>query len=181
MKINSLVLLQNLKEMTLNHLQSAKEWKELPLDTLQKRPKENAWNALECLEHLNFYGDFYLIEIEKQLKNSSKPSQKYFHSGILGNYFAKMMVPKEKGGKMKTFKEMNPMGQKLDQSVIEKFIFQQEKMLELLDLATHKNLTKIKTSISITNWIKLRIGDTFRVVINHNERHMQQARKALFA
>lgn len=180
MKYNSVQLLEELKELTENHLIQVNKWKKLPMKKWVQRPNENSWNALECLEHLNYYGNFYLPEIEQQMKSSNISHSEIFHSGILGNYFAKSMLPKEKGGKMKTFKEMNPIGKNLDQSVIEQFISQQEKLLELLDLAHQKDLTKIKTSISLSKWIKLRLGDTFRIVIYHNKRHLQQAEKALF-
>lgn len=180
MKIKSQLLLQDLRKMTEDHVQKVKNWKELPQENWQKKPNPQTWNALECLEHLNYYGEFYLKEMENKMKHSSQPTPEYFHSGILGNYFAQMMLPKQKGGKMKTFKEMNPMGKNLEMKVVDNFLFQQEKLLELLTLAESKNLRKIKTSISISKWIKLRLGDTFRVVIYHNERHIQQAEKVLF-
>lgn len=82
---------------------------------------------------------------------------------------------------MNTFKEMNPFEKNLDQSVIDKFIKQQKELLDLLKLAESKNLTKIKTRISISKWIKLRLGDTFRVVIYHNFRHIKQAEKAILS
>lgn len=82
---------------------------------------------------------------------------------------------------MNTFKEMNPFEKKLDQSVIDKFIKQQKELLDLLKSAESKNLTKIKTRISISKWIKLRLGDTFRVIIYHNFRHIKQAEKAILS
>lgn len=39
------------------------------------------------------------------------------------------------------------------------------------------DLNKTKTAISISKWFKLKLGDTFKVVIYHNERHIAQARK----
>ncbi len=49
----------------------------------------------------------------------------------------------------------------------------------LLEQSRDTNLTKIKTSISISKWIKLRLGDTFRIVIYHNLRHITQVKKIL--
>ena len=86
---------------------------------------------------------------------------------------------KEKLNKMKTFKDKNPLGSKLDKSTIERFISQQEQVLNLLDKSRKIDLSKTKTAISISKLIKLRIGDTFRVVIYHNERHLVQAEKIL--
>ncbi|MGB5319679.1 DinB family protein [Eudoraea sp.] len=172
-------LLQDLTTRTQRHIEQVGQWKELPLSTLIKRPSPEAWNVLECLEHLNMFGEFYLAEIERSLKKAENDFNPKFHSGILGNYFANGMLPKTKTKKIKTFKDKNPINQSLDTKVLDRFIRQQEKMLALLDKAKTKNLNKIRTSISITKWIKLKLGDTFRIVIYHNERHIEQAKKAI--
>jgi hypothetical protein len=52
-------------------------------------------------------------------------------------------------------------------------------MLELLEAARTVDLTRTKTGISITNLIKLRLGDTLRVVVYHNWRHIEQAQRAI--
>ncbi len=52
-------------------------------------------------------------------------------------------------------------------------------LLDVLDMSKKVNLTKTKTGISISKWLKLRLGDTFRVVIYHNQRHILQAKKVL--
>jgi hypothetical protein len=65
--------------------------------------------------------------------------------------------------------------------VITKFLDQQKQLLELLTKAQSVDLNKVKTSISISRWIKLRLGDTLRVVIYHNQRHMKQAGRILAA
>lgn len=46
-------------------------------------------------------------------------------------------------------------------------------------MAQQVSLNKTKTGISISTWIKLKLGDTFKVVIYHNKRHIVQALKAL--
>jgi uncharacterized damage-inducible protein DinB len=45
----------------------------------------------------------------------------------------------------------------------------------LLQSAREVDLNRTKTAISITKLITLKLGDTFRFVITHNERHMAQA------
>ena len=60
-----------------------------------------------------------------------------------------------------------------------RLVNQQKRMLDLLDQSRKVNLNKIKTGITIANWIKLRLGDTFRVVIYHNQRHIVQANTVL--
>lgn len=148
-------------------------------EDLNKRANEEAWSALECIAHLNIYGDFYIPEIRKNIeKTSYKSPAKLVKGGVLGNYFVKMVGPLENSKKMKTLAATNPIGSKLDFSTLVKFKAQQEELIELLELAAKVDLNKTKTSISIAKWIKIRLGDAFRVVIYHNQRHMTQALNA---
>ncbi len=182
MKIKSKQLIDDLRQLTLRNIAEAEKFLSAEYELLNWKSDETSWSVLECLEHLNRYGDFYLPELRRRMDESKhKTASVWFKSGLLGNYFAKMMLPKEKLNKMKTFKPMNPIGSKLDISVLNKFIEQQETLLDLLEKAGQIDLSKTKTSISISNLIKLRIGDTFRFVIYHNQRHLVQCQKAQIA
>lgn len=175
--MKSTELIQELIEMTNKNIFEVEKYKNLNLDQLNSKPTDTSWSILECLEHLNLYGDFYIPEINTRISNSKLPSSDLFKTGLLGNYFAKSMLPKEKLNTMKTFKNMNPLGSDLDKSIIDRFLNQQQDLLEILKKVESKNLNKIKTSISISKLIKLKLGDTLRVVIYHNKRHIVQANK----
>ncbi len=180
MKITNKELIQDLIKRTQDHLNQVEQYRQMELEDLNWKEHTEKWSVLECIEHLNRYGDFYIPEITQRIQNSSTTaSNPTFKSGWLGNYFAESMLPKEKLNKMNTFKSMNPVGSQLDKSVLDKFIRQQKQLLDLLEKSRSLNLSKIKTAISISKWIKLRLGDTFRVVIYHNYRHMVQAEKVL--
>lgn len=126
-------------------------------------------------------GTSYLPEIENRIKSAQSSINEEFKSGWLGNYFAVSMLPGEPGkmNKMKTFKSINPHGQLLSRDTIDRFLNQQKHMLQLLDAAEKVDLNKVKTSISISKFIKLKLGDTLRVVIYHNDRHIVQAERVV--
>ncbi len=179
MTIDSETLIRDLIERTRKNINQAEKFNLLKTDRLDFRHEKNSWSILECFEHLNLYGDFYIPEIKTRIDSSKTQPTTKFKSGVLGNYFAKSMLPKEKLNKMKTFKDKNPIRRKLDKLTIDRFILQQEQILELLDRSRNIDLNKTKTAISISKLIKLRLGDTFRVVVYHNERHIVQANNIL--
>lgn len=179
MKISIADLLDELKDMTQQHLRFAEILSLKPEHELNFRTSEDSWSTLECLEHLNRYGNLYIPEISRAMSSTGKSSQSYFKPGILGNYFAKSMLPKDKLNTMKTLKSMNPIHSNLDKNVVDLFIIHQGKLLELLEKAQYIDLEKTKTSISISKLIKLRLGDTFRFVIYHNKRHIGQIKRIL--
>lgn len=177
MKISTSDLLDELKNRTREHMQYAGTLLHKPENDLNFRISPDSWSALECLEHLNRYGDFYIPELTNKISGSGTASQPFFKPGILGNYFAKSMLPKGKLNKMKTLKAMNPIHSQLKRNVIEEFIIQQKQLLELLEKAGNVDLEKTKTGISISKLIKLKLGDTLRFVIYHNARHIEQVKR----
>lgn len=172
-------LIQSLIEQTRQIINQVEKLKEYNLQTLTWKQNTTSWNILECLEHLNLYGNFYLPEIERNILHSTTHSEVEFKSGFLGDYFAKSMLPKEKLHKMKTFKNKNPLNTNLGTEVIEKFIMQQIKLLDLLTQSRKVSLNKVKIQTSISSLIKLKLGDTFQFLINHHIRHLQQIESIL--
>lgn len=177
--MNSEAIINELIELTQKNLNDVQSFKNLTDNQLNFKHSTESWSILECIEHLNRYGNFYIPEISGRLKHSKFKVSPTFKTGLLGNYFAKSMLPKEKPNKMKTFKSMDPNNSALDRQTLDTFIQQQKSLIELLNDAKNTDLTKVKTAISISKLIKLRLGDTFRVVIYHNLRHIVQAKKAL--
>ncbi|WBX73231.1 DinB family protein [Tenacibaculum pacificus] len=173
---NTKELLSELKQTVVSHINYVESLKNNTTEELQYKKTAKSWSVLECLEHLNLYSEFYNNEIRKRIEKSKHQKSTVFKAGFLGNKFALDMLPKEGVKTMNTFKSKNPIYSKLDKKVVlERFIIFQEELLQLLELAENKNLTKIKTAITLPI-LKFRLGDTFRFVINHNQRHIAQAK-----
>ncbi len=180
MKIQTEALIVDLTNRTQQLIREAESFKEKPDEQLNYKQHAESWSILECLEHLNLYGRFYIPEIRKRIREGKGKAEPVFKSGWLGNYFANSMLPKAKLNKMKTFKNMNPLNSQLDKRVIDEFISQQKELLTLLEESRKVSLNKTRTAISISKLIKLKLGDTFRFVIYHNQRHMVQAQRIEF-
>lgn len=182
MKIPATQLINELIQQTEKATATVRAYRDLPIEQLNRKPLPESWSILECLEHLNLYGDFYLPEMERRIlaaKTLNKAS--IFRSGVIGNYFANLMKPGKKMKKMQSPKDKNPVHAQstLSEATIERFLKQQEHLLRLLQLAKKVDLTRTKTAISISTMIKLRLGDTFRFYVYHIERHIAQAQRIL--
>ncbi|MEO6639200.1 MAG: DinB family protein [Ginsengibacter sp.] len=181
MKIGSIELINHLVEKVENAKKSVENLNKYTVEQLNAKSHGDAWSTLECLEHLNLYGDFYLQEIENKILQQKKQANKsMFNSGLVGNYFANLMMVKNgKIKKMKTPTDMNPGNSTLTKTTIQRFLKQQEKLIRLLNQAKEVDLTNTKTAIKLTRLIKLRLGDTFRFLVYHIERHILQAEKSI--
>ncbi len=170
-------LLQELSAQTARLLSFAEAVSNLDDKALQQRPNAQSWSILECLEHLNLYGDFYLPAVRKAIAGAPSSKTETFKSGWLGTYFVKSMEPA--GKKMKTFKDKDPLNAALNRSVITRFADQHNQWLKLLKAAEKVNLNHTKVPISIAPWLKLRLGDIFLFVFAHEARHQAQMEQLL--
>jgi hypothetical protein len=133
---------------------------------LLEQPAPGKWNVVQVLEHLQ----------------QNKPSVETFKPGWIGDYFTKMMRPTPEGKvkyKMKAPKDHRPNPHLDHVPVIQTFIDQQQTLLNLLEKAKSKNIGSIRTPISISRFIKLKAGDTFRFLVAHEQRHFLQISRTL--
>ena len=140
---------------------------------MEYRPRETSWNALECIEHLNFYGEFYLNRIDRAIHSSHSTPQSHFKPGWLGAYFAEIILPGKKP--MKTAKDMNPNEMTLRPQVLERFWEQHGRLQSLIGQSAKVSLEHIRIETSLSPFIRLKLGDLLHFVINHNLRHLHQA------
>ncbi|MBO9595044.1 MAG: DinB family protein [Niabella sp.] len=179
MTIQSQPLLDALTGLSKEHIRFAETLQTLPDATLTRRPAAGGWNVLECIEHLNRYSAYYLEAIQTCIRNAGSQPSAVYKPGWLGNYFSKVIHPDTSAKKMKTPAPMNTQDAPLTRSVLTAFISNQQQLTGLLKAAQQVDLGKEKTGTSLSKLIRLKLGDTLRFVVYHNERHTRQARKAL--
>lgn len=174
-------VLNDLKQRTERFIAQAEKWKSLTQDQLNWRESSEKWSVLQCLEHLNLYGDFYLPEFEKRILAATQiNSDPEFKGGWFAEKTANGMLPKDNklSNSMNTFKNMNPDHSKLTITILDRFLKQQHQMLTMLEKAESVNIAKVKCKITLPV-IKFNLGSTFKFVIYHNERHLWQASNVL--
>ena len=114
----------------------------------------------------------------------TKDLSAWFVPGFWGNYFTRMISPTnvyEIKNKMKTGKAFIPSkGENVD-AVFSEFLQHQNKYLHILEVARRRNLNNIRIPVSISRFIRLKLGDILRFLVAHQQRHMIQARNALKA
>jgi hypothetical protein len=183
MTFNKEQLINDLLSMTDESTKKVLELKKLSSEELNYKETPERWSILECIEHLNLYGDFYLPEIENtMLKQKPISRADTFQSGLIGNYFANLMQVKNgKITKMKTPQDKNPVNSLLTVTTLDRFLKQQERLRSLLEQSRKIDLTRTKVSISLTKFIRLRLGDTFRFFVFHIDRHVKQAENVLLS
>ena len=174
-------LLQSVVERMSQLRRRIESLRQNPIKALTAIPGKNRWSALQCFEHLNAYGDYYLPAMENALTQhqESHSANLTYTSGWLGGYFVRLMQPKKAvPGKMKSPADKLPSAAPSDLIIIDQCL-KQLTALERLTKAAHRvDISKARVPISIGKWIRLKWGDALLVLITHMERHVQQAERA---
>lgn len=143
---------------------------------------KSKWSVVQILEHLNAYNRHYLPLMEKNLSVVTPTHDEWFTPGFWGEKFTKMMKPTnvyQIKNKMKAMKAYSfPNSLNVD-TVLKEFLAHQDTWLKLLETAKGRDLNAIRIPITLTTLVKLKVGDMFRFLIAHEQRHMIQARNTL--
>ena len=152
----------------------------LPPDSLNGRPGEGRWSALECLEHLNRYADHYLPLLRTRATGAPARQRDAYRPGLLGRPFALALHPARREKKLRSPGNMNPLGSALDAGgVVGAFRQNQRAYLDLLRALAGKELRGSRIPVSAFPLVRLHLGDMLHTLVWHNARHVLQAGEAL--
>lgn len=175
-------LINELKGDVHKIIASAEQMRNSDTGKLVYQYDKNSWSVVQVIEHLNAYNRFYLPQIDRALSERNDNRNAWFNSGFWGDYFTKSMKPTnvfEVKNKMKAMKNYTFPNSLNVNTVFDEFMQHQQRLLELLEASKERDLNLIKVPITISKLVKLKLGDAFRFIIAHEQRHMVQARNTM--
>lgn len=161
------------------HLQFAiTSLQNLSQEQLNKQSKDGGWSAVECIEHLNTYAQFYHPQLFASQLSAAKAGELY-KEGWLATFLINSIDPNRPTKKMKAMKLHEPKKNQDPAKVIALFIEHLESLLIWLNKNRNNNLNKGKIKTSLSSFITQTPAAIVRFLILHNERHLRQAKRAL--
>ena len=136
------------------------------------------WSMLQCIEHMSLASQLYNENITAKLNNGQlQPAKATYKGHWKGRIFAKMNAPKPDGEipmKLKTFKFMEPPVTLDGEQVINQFYSVHQTMIALIDESRAVNIDRVKVATALGNMVKLRLGEAYRFLLAHTQRHVVQ-------
>ncbi len=148
-------------------------------------PAPGAWSALDCISHLNLAMDVTQDEIDKRITRALAKGQRpneHYRPGFLGQRFARLLAPRDGDvrRRFKTFKRFKPMVRPgTENQILDGFRQRIARLGTQVETSTKVDLNRCRTNSNFGPIVRFKLGDTFPIILAHNERHLIQARKAL--
>jgi len=152
---------------------------------LQHKPSKRAWSVIECVNHLLLANEFYLVQIIDKVNTVHSEGKtgiinSFYSPGLLGNYLAKRFGKiGDSNSNLTAHKKTVPKIKRIlteaeIDEIINDFIMQLNFILHQLKSARNVDLKKNKVNFIWGFWIKIELGNTFCLVVNHALRHVNQ-------
>lgn len=152
----------------------------LKANQLTWKPNPQSWSINEILAHLNQYAVYYHATFINRIENTKFNEPKaQFISSPLGKSAWKSMKLGTANNIKRKFQSPKLYNPSIHPEIVhndELYIFE-KKQIELIDIiekAKLVNIQRVKIPISISKFIRLKLGDALMFVVYHNERHIQQ-------
>jgi hypothetical protein len=152
----------------------------LAAEQLAWRPDPERWGIGHCLVHLARINELYRERLTPALRRARArgfTARAPLRGSWVGRWFARAVGP---GGRaVRTPPAFRPRGETVEGSALETFFGEQVRLQTLLDSARGLDLDRVRVTSPATRLIRLHACDVFRVLVEHEKRHVAQAERVL--
>lgn len=139
-------------------------------------PPEGGWSIGQVLEHLVVANGLYLQLCEALVaRGTPAAAEATWKPTLIGGFLARAVAP-EATRKLPAPKLFRP-GPTPRAGVLETFVGMQERLASLIDRSATLDWRRLKGPSPVTPLVRVNLGDAFQVLVNHGNRHLNQARR----
>jgi hypothetical protein len=159
--------------------------KKLKDNQLNWKPNSQSWSIVEVLAHLNQYASYYHTVFNSKIENTKfKEPKAQFISSPLGKSAWKSMKLGGANNVKRKFQSPKLYNPTLHPELVNhdanlNFEKHQLELIDIIEKAKTVNIQRVKIPISISKFIRLKLGDALLFVVYHNERHIQQIKNLI--
>ncbi len=138
------------------------------------------WSIAQILHHIIVSNEKYFPQFDQIISGKKKNSfsQNFFLTHLFGKWLLKT-VSREIKMKMKTPLVFYPSNSPFDQKIISDFVEHQKKMESYIVRISAVNFSKNRVSSPALKVFSFSVPDCFCLLINHEFRHIKQAKNLL--
>jgi len=150
---------------------------DLTAQQLNWKPSAEQWSVAQCFDHLLTTNAAYFPVFDEILSGEKTPTfweRLPWLPAVWGKLLIKAVAP-ESQRKLKAPKIFRPSSSTVDEAIIRRFVEQQNQVIKYMKATEGLDLERIKIPSPVTGFITYSLLDAYRIIINHERRHLLQA------
>jgi hypothetical protein len=152
-------------------------------DTMQARPGPEQWSAAQCFDHLNTTGRLLLRSMETEVQQGRDEGpfgDPPFEYGFVSRWFVRSMTPSS-GWTFSAPSAYEPDAPTVLSSgeTVDEFLGLQDQFMECVEAAEGLDLRRLRLPSPAVPLLRISLGAWFEATLAHEQRHLEQARRAL--
>lgn len=152
-------------------------------EQLNWKPNPNSWSVAQCLEHLIKSSEPFIPVIQSVKQSSWRPSlweRMPALPALMGKLLIDAVSP-QSVRKLKAPGKFQPAASNISDDIVTRFLDMQKAILELMRSTSSLDLNGIIITSPALSLITYSVFDAYRIVSNHEQRHLAQAKRVLNA
>ena len=148
---------------------------------LNWQPNQETWSVGQCLEHLIKTNEEMLGAVESHVNGTHRKTifeRLALGSSYFGNYVLKAVQPENKT-KLKAPKIFRPAASSVDADVVQKFVGNQQKLIDLMQSSENLDLEKTIVTSPVASFVTYSLFNAYKIVVTHERRHFRQAQNVM--
>ena len=149
----------------------------LSLTQLNWKPSPESWSIGQCLDHLLVADCLYFPMLKKITEGNYHMSfwEKWSPFGKFMGHMLVTQVQEQPRRKMNAPKIFLPSTSNIDAGIYERFSKHLDTLLEYIALCKSIDVDKTRITSPVSKFITYNLRDAFRLLIQHEHRHLNQA------
>jgi hypothetical protein len=159
--------------------QARKVFGRLTRAQLNWKPSAEQWSVGQCFDHLIKTNRTFFPEMERVAAGTFKSSA-WARVSPLSGFFARMILRSLdplKGRKTKAPRVFLPASSDVEADVMEKFAAHQAELAGLMRATSKADLRRTTVTSPVTSVATYSLLDAYRIVVAHERKHFEQARR----
>ena len=143
------------------------------------QPAPDAWSVAQCIDHLNATARSYLPVMDEGIADAIRRglySPGPYTYNWIGRYFVWMMEPPSRV-RGKAPKPFQPALSRPRHDIMAAFRAYQVQYVDRLRQASGLDLSRARVTSPVLSWLRLPLGSAFALMVAHERRHLEQARR----
>lgn len=139
-------------------------------------PPGGGWSVGQVLEHLIVANGLYLQLCEALVaRGTLAAGDATWKPTLVGGFLARAIAPEAKR-RLPAPRVFRP-GPAPRERVLDTFVDMQGRLASLIERSATLDWRRLKGPSPVTPLVRVNLGDAFQVLVNHNNRHLEQARR----